>query len=59
MSKSGQRQFNIPERPAHARVYPAEFRLAMPECEIILDAFMYLLLSFVIKMGSFPLIKDM
>ena len=43
MAQSGQTQFNIPECPAHAHVYPAEFRLAMPECVIILGAFRYLL----------------
>ena len=43
MAQSGQRQFNIPECPAHAHVYTVEFRLAMPECVIILGAFRYLL----------------
>ena len=45
MAQSGQRQFNIPECPAYAHIYPAEFRLAMPECVIIpvLGAFRYLL----------------
>ena len=43
MAQSGQRQFNIPECPAHAHVYTAEFRLAMSECVIILGAFGYLL----------------
>ena len=37
------------ECPAHAHVYMAEFRLAMPECVIMLRAFRYLLPKALIK----------